>query len=196
MTRYAHWHELLAYCQGSANPVGRIVLALHGYGDAGMTGDEQRTPEERSRLAASDAICTGLQLANFWQDVRRDLLERDRVYLPSQDTGLGSEELRSWLSRGDDPTVRRRFADELRMLVRQTWACFDAGRILPELVDQRTGWATWLYRRAGQAVLVQIEQQGFATLWERVRVPTSTRVGLLARAIGGNVLGRGAPTDA
>jgi squalene synthase HpnC len=68
VTRYQTWDGVLDYCVYSANPVGRLVLYLCGYSDA-----------ERQRL--SDATCTGLQLANFWQDVTVDRL-KDRVYLP------------------------------------------------------------------------------------------------------------------
>ncbi len=68
VTRYRNWEELFGYCRNSANPVGRLVLYLCGYSDA-----------ERQRL--SDATCTALQLANFWQDVTVDLL-KDRVYIP------------------------------------------------------------------------------------------------------------------
>jgi squalene synthase HpnC len=93
VTRYQTWDELLGYCRGSANPVGRIVLHLGGYPD---------TPENAERYAMSDAICTALQLTNFWQDVRRDLLERDRVYMPTFETGLAAETLRHWAEHGRD----------------------------------------------------------------------------------------------
>src|SRR5580692_5467293 len=66
--RYPDWAGVLDYCVYSANPVGRLVLGLCGYRDA-------------ERQALSDATCTALQLANFWQDVIVDL-EKDRVYLP------------------------------------------------------------------------------------------------------------------
>ena len=68
VTRYQDWDGVLDYCVRSANPVGRLVLYLCGYSDP-----------ERQRL--SDATCTGLQLANFWQDVTVDQC-KDRVYLP------------------------------------------------------------------------------------------------------------------
>src|SRR6266700_1147872 len=68
VTRYANWEGVLDYCVYSANPVGRLVLYLCGYSDA-----------DRQRL--SDATCTALQLANFWQDVSRDL-EIGRLYIP------------------------------------------------------------------------------------------------------------------
>src|SRR5439155_11902408 len=69
--RFATFADVLDYCRCSANPVGRIVLALFDYRDA-------------EREACSDDICTALQLTNFWQDVAGDL-ERGRVYLPAED---------------------------------------------------------------------------------------------------------------
>jgi len=71
VTRYESWNQVLDYCARSANPVGRLVLYLCGYRNV-------------ARQTLSDATCTALQLANFWQDVRRDVLERDRVYIPRQ----------------------------------------------------------------------------------------------------------------
>ncbi len=71
VTRYATMQEVLGYCRYSANPVGRLVLYTCGY-----------TDEERFRL--SDATCSALQLANFWQDVRVDFA-KDRVYIPQDD---------------------------------------------------------------------------------------------------------------
>ncbi|MGW0860420.1 squalene synthase HpnC [Streptomyces sp. NPDC002690] len=69
--RYATWDELLAYCELSANPVGRLVLALTG----------TTSPE---RVRRSDAVCTALQIAEHLQDVTEDL-GRDRIYLPAED---------------------------------------------------------------------------------------------------------------
>ena len=68
---YATFDELLGYCSLSANPVGRLVLGAFGYSDA-------------RRIAWSDAVCTGLQLVEHWQDVREDALA-GRVYLPGDD---------------------------------------------------------------------------------------------------------------
>src|SRR5205809_5164952 len=69
--RYATFEQLLGYCRNSANPVGHLVLMLFECFDA-----------ERALL--SDEVCTGLQLANFWQDVARDFAI-GRVYLPAAD---------------------------------------------------------------------------------------------------------------
>ena len=68
--RYQNMTELLAYCQRSANPVGRLLLHMLGVGDSTL-------------LQQSDAICTALQLINFWQDLSQDLA-RGRHYLPTQ----------------------------------------------------------------------------------------------------------------
>src|SRR6201981_745707 len=69
--RYPTWGAVLDYCLYSADPVGRLVLYMCGYRD-----------ERRQRL--SDRTCTALPLANFWQDVRRDIIDRDRIYLPRE----------------------------------------------------------------------------------------------------------------
>jgi len=71
VTRYADFDGVLDYCRRSANPVGRLLLALYG----------AQTP---GNLAAADAVCTGLQLTNFWQDIAIDW-QKDRVYLPQDD---------------------------------------------------------------------------------------------------------------
>jgi len=73
--RYATYADILDYCRRSANPVGRLLLALYR-ADRGAQGSDN--------LAASDAVCTGLQLANFWQDIAVDW-RKDRVYLPQED---------------------------------------------------------------------------------------------------------------
>jgi len=70
-TRYASFAELLDYCSRSANPIGRLMLHLFGVTDAESAGH-------------ADAICSGLQLANFWQDIEADW-RRHRVYLPAED---------------------------------------------------------------------------------------------------------------
>lgn len=67
--RYANFEELLSYCQHSANPVGRLLLHLYG----------AATPENLQR---SDAVCTALQLINFYQDLAQDIDENNRIYIP------------------------------------------------------------------------------------------------------------------
>ncbi|HEX2650644.1 MAG TPA: squalene synthase HpnC [Burkholderiales bacterium] len=87
--RYESYAEVLDYCRRSANPIGRLLLHLF-----------KQTTE--SNLARSDAICTALQIINFWQDVRIDLA-KDRVYLPQDEMrrfGVSEAQLRE--GRVDD----------------------------------------------------------------------------------------------
>ncbi len=98
--RYATVGDLHYYCRHSANPVGRLVLALHGI-------------DHPDALRASDAICTGLQLTNFWQDIRQDLAD-DRCYLALcwlEPYGLDHQQLLE--DRADDAAFRRALADAI-----------------------------------------------------------------------------------
>ncbi len=95
MRRYATTDDVLGYCQNSANPVGRLILHVGDCHD-----------EERGRL--SDSICTGLQLANFCQDVARDAAV-DRLYLP-QETLDGAGYTTAMWARGIQPGVSSGFA--------------------------------------------------------------------------------------
>jgi len=116
-TRYATFEELLEYCRRSADPVGRLVLYLGGYRD-----------ETRQRL--SDCTCTALQLANFWQDVRRDWDERGRVYLPREDLdrfGVTEDQL----AAGD---CTPQYRELLRFEVERTRELFRRGLPLIDLV--------------------------------------------------------------
>ncbi|MGH9821748.1 MAG: squalene synthase HpnC [Blastocatellia bacterium] len=84
VNRYKTFDELLDYCRRSANPIGRLVLLLFGY-------------KEQRLFEYSDEICTALQLANHWQDVRIDL-EKNRIYLPQDDMekfGVTRDDLKS-----------------------------------------------------------------------------------------------------
>jgi squalene synthase HpnC len=130
VTRYATWTDLLDYCRRSANPVGRLVLRIAGYEDSRMD-------------AWSDAICTGLQLTNFWQDFRIDH-GRGRIYLPREEQrthGAREEELSP--VAGLPPA----WTKALRAAVGGTRQLFDGGRPLCDHVDGRLKYelrTTWL----------------------------------------------------
>lgn len=173
VTRYQTWEQVLDYCRRSANPVGRLVLHLGGYPD---------TPEHARRYAQSDATCTALQLINFWQDVRRDLEERDRVYLPQAETGFTPERLREMMARPDDPAARAPYILAVRPLVERTAALFDEGRGLPGTLDGRISPVVWLFGAGGRAVLSAVERIGCATLWERPRLSKVTKLRLVGQA--------------
>jgi squalene synthase HpnC len=163
--RYSNWESVLDYCRYSANPVGRLVLYLCGYGDA-----------ERQQLA--DATCTALQLANFWQDVARDL-EKDRIYIPLDllaSNGLAEADL---FARRFD----QRYAALMRELAARTRALFRAGLPLAERVSPELRVDIELFSRGGQAVLDAIEAIGYNTLEHRPALSRATQMRLLVRAV-------------
>ena len=109
VTRYATWDDLLDYCRRSANPVGRLVLRVAGH--------------DRPDLdAASDAVCTALQLTNFWQDLEIDW-GRGRIYLPARLRRTPARATRTWRRRRMTPEWRR----ALRDAVARTRRLFQAG---------------------------------------------------------------------
>jgi squalene synthase HpnC len=161
VTRYRNWDEVLAYCRNSANPVGRLVLYLCGYCD-----------EERQRL--SDATCTALQLANFWQDVTVDLL-KDRVYIPldvMERHGYTVEEL---FARRFTPAFR----EVMREIVGKAWGLFLEGAPLAARLDRRLALDIDLFSRGGMRVLWKIEQRGYDVLAARPAISKVERVRLL-----------------
>jgi len=176
--RYQTWGELMGYCELSANPVGRIVLMMAGL----------RPPEEEPKNAEawrmSDAICSALQITNHVQDVRRDLLERDRVYLPSDEVGFDAQDLRRWLHSPDDAAARVRYIRGARGLVDRTSGLYAQGQGLPGLVGGRLGALVGMMAMGGRETLAEIERIGCATLWRRPRVGPARRILIAARGLG------------
>lgn len=180
-THYQTWAEVLDYCTRSANPVGRIVLTLGGY------APPEVDPANHKRYAMSDATCTGLQLINFWQDVRRDLRERDRVYIPivgpdGHPTGITPAKLADWIDRPDDPRARVPFILGVRPLVDRTREILDAGHPLPETLNPGLRPVVWLFGAGGDAILAAVRRIGCATLWDRPRIGKAEKLMLVAQA--------------
>lgn len=150
--RFATYDELLNYCSYSATPVGRMVLYVLGYRD-----------ERRQEL--SDATCTGLQLANFWQDVTVDW-GKGRLYLPQEDLAR--------FGISEDDIAARRFTPAFRELMRfevtRARSLFAKGRELEALVDRRARLDVRLFRLGGEAVLDAIEAAGYDVLKARPAV--------------------------
>lgn len=172
--RWPSWDALLRYCSGSANPVGRIVLML--------LGSREDDPAHAERFHLSDLTCTALQLTNFWQDVRRDLLQRDRVYMPAAESGVSAQLLREWMDREHEPAARLAFIRALRPLVDRTRELFEASRRLPALLDRRAAPVVWLFWAGGRSTLELVEARGCTTLWARPVLSNPARARLLARA--------------
>lgn len=161
MTRYPTYEDLLGYCVNSANPVGQLVLYLCGYRDA-----------ERFRL--SDKTCTALQLANFWQDVTRDL-DKNRIYIPIEDMErFGYAEPLLWERR-----FTPEFADLMRFEVERTKTMFAEGLELCGLVDRRVRLDVEMFSRGGMEVLRMIEAQGYDVLSHRPAVSKKRQIAIL-----------------
>lgn len=175
VVEYESWEQLLGYCRLSADPVGRIVLMMAGL----RPPEEDATSAEAWRM--SDAICTALQITNHVQDVRRDLVERGRVYLPREVVGFGADEMRSWVDRRGDCAARVRYIRGVRPVVERTRAMYLEGKDLPALVGGRLGSLIGMMAMGGRATLGEIERMGCATLWKRPRVGRM-RKGMIAMA--------------
>jgi squalene synthase HpnC len=164
VTRYATEEDLLAYCARSANPVGRLVLAVFG----------AATPE-RERL--SDALCTGLQLTEHWQDVVEDF-DRGRVYLPAEDRRrFGCEDL--------ETAAPPQFATLMTFEAQRARDWFDRGLALVELIDARSASCvcamTGIYRR----ILDRIDQSPETVLDHRLSLAAWEKTWVALRSLAG-----------
>lgn len=144
---YDSRRQLLDYCRRSANPVGRILLQLHAAG----------TPQN---VEWSDAICTGLQLTNFWQDVKRDH-DIGRIYLPKED--------RERFGYRDDDLAQRRttpaFIELMKAQVDHAREMLEYGRPLASALGGRCGIDVELFRQGGLAILRKIERINYQ-VWD------------------------------
>jgi len=161
VSRYRTWDEVLDYCVYSANPVGRLVLYLCGYSDS-------------QRQSLSDATCTALQLANFWQDITVDQ-QKDRVYLPL--------DLLAKHQYTVDELFAHKFDDRFRFVMREAVdrarELFVAGLPLTRMVNRRLAVDLELFSRGGMCVLDKIERQGYDVLSRRPKISKVERAGLL-----------------
>lgn len=157
-TRYSTWAEVLDYCRRSANPVGRLVLILSGFRDEGLA-------------RASDAVCTALQLTNFWQDLAIDW-SRGRLYVPAD----------TWRSHRADPAalgsqrVTPQWAAALHECAGKTRALFGDGRPVCDGVRGRLRYelrATWL---GGTRILDRLERSGFDVFNRRPALGTADAI--------------------
>lgn len=174
-THFLSLEELYAYSKDSANPVGRLVLAVCGYRD-------------ESLCLLSDKICTALQLANFWQDIAEDW-ERGRRYLPADRMAR--------FGVTDAHIAARRFTPQLRQLMQHlvdhTRQMLTEGgdisrRVLVEHGDRELANTLTLFRKGGEAILDAIANQGYDTLTHRPEVSKARKLRLLAGALTAKVL--------
>jgi squalene synthase HpnC len=160
ITEYESWADLREYCRHSADPVGRLVLGL------------VRLDRESELVAASDDVCTGLQLVNFLQDVPRDL-ELGRIYLPAEDRA------RFGVSVLDRPSPE--LLAVLRFEAERARGLLASGRLLQQRIGGRTGRAIGLFARGGLAALEALEAARWDVFTQRPR-PSRARLALAALA--------------
>jgi squalene synthase HpnC len=164
-TWYASFDELLGYCRNSANPVGRLVLHL------GRCCDERH-------VELSDAIFTGLQLANFWQDVHRDR-RKGRIYLPLDEMaryGVSEADL-------DAPTTSTQLKRLLHQEVARAEEFLCRGLPLAEMMPRGLGGDIWLFAQGGLKILRKIRAIDYDVLARRPQVSKFDQLRLLAGCV-------------
>jgi squalene synthase HpnC len=167
-TRHAGYPDraaLLQYCARSANPIGRLLLHLHGLADPEL-------------LARSDAVCSALQLINFWQDLSVDI-PRGRNYVPRSDAAAHGTT--------PDACLQAPQADASRALVRDLceWAqgLMLTGAPIALAVPGRVGWELRLVVQGGLRILAKIDQMNFASFARRPHVHAVDHLLIGARAL-------------
>ncbi len=148
-TRYASFDELLDYCSRSANPVGRIMLAL----------SDQYSPD---MLEQSDAICTALQLINFWQDVAIDS-EKTRIYIPQEDLANFNVSEQSIAEGKAD----HRWRALMQFQVARARSLMLKGAPLASQVGGRLGWELRFIVHGGLRILEKIEAVNYDVFQRR-----------------------------
>ncbi len=164
-TDYASRDELLDYCRRSANPVGRLLLHLYGLHDP-------------VALRRSDAICSALQLINFWQDFTVDG-PRGRIYAPAEDRRRHGVEGQQLLALQDSPAARALIQDLCE------WArqLMHDGAPLVHQIPGRAGWELRLVVQGGLRILDKLEAMHFASLRQRPTLGALDAPALLWRAL-------------
>jgi squalene synthase HpnC len=146
--RYESFNDLLGYCRHSANPVGRLVLYL------GRASSQEN-------IELSDSICTGLQLANFCQDVARDY-DRGRIYLPQDDCRAAGYDDSMFATRQFNAAFHALMAEQ----VARAEKLLCAGKPLIARVPRTLRLEVALFASGGLAILGQIRRQGY-DVWRR-----------------------------
>jgi hydroxysqualene synthase len=162
--RYATFHSLRGYTLRSADPVGRLLLALFGYRDPAL-------------VRYADEISTALQLTNFWQDVAADAA-RDHIYIPAEDLhhfGVGEAEVKAV-----KPTPALR--DLLRFQVARTRALYERGRPLLDKLGKDLRMELTLIWLVGNTILDKIEAAGFNVFSHRPAIRRRDQALIMARA--------------
>jgi squalene synthase HpnC len=163
--RYADFDQLLDYCRRSANPVGALMLHLYGVQDA-------------ASLKQSDAVCSALQLINFWQDVGVDW-DKGRIYIPLEDLErFGVDEAQ--IGRGE---ADRRWRALMQFEVERARALMHSGAPLALRLPGRVGWELRLVIQGGLRILERIEQADYDVFRRRPSLGRADWLAMLGRAL-------------
>jgi phytoene synthase len=163
--RYPTWMSLLSYCQRSANPVGRLVLRIAGYDDPHL---------DRS----SDALCTALQLTNFWQDLDRDW-QKHRLYVPLEDLDVCHARVENLADR----TLTAPWKCAMRRVGDRTRQLFDEGREVCDRVHGRLRYELRLTWLGGVSILDRLERGDFNVFADRPSLGAADVPSLVWRAL-------------
>ncbi len=164
-TSFERYQDLLGYCSKSANPIGRLVLAVFGC-------------STRETAILSDQLCTGLQLANFWQDLSVDI-RKGRIYLPLEDVerfGYTKDDLRGG-------TVNDAFRELMHFQIERTKGLFSASAPLTRMVTPRLGLELRLTWNGGMTILRKIEEAGYNVLRTRPIITTGDKLRILTASL-------------
>jgi len=160
-SRHETFDSIMDYAKRSANPVGRLVLWVHGYRDEKL-------------FEWSDFICTALQFANFWQDIAVDL-KKDRIYLPLQDLNAADYTI-------DDlnhQVVDERFYKVMHLEIERTWDLFWKGRPLCDHVGQELQKELKLVWLGGTRILKKIEKNRFDVFRRRPTLKADDKLSMI-----------------
>jgi squalene synthase HpnC len=164
-TRYPDYATLLDYCRRSANPVGRLMLGLYGEAD-------------QQNLRESDAVCSALQLINFWQDVAVDI-EKGRIYLPREDLARFQVSEQDIVEARTGPAWRAL----MRFEVERARALMLEGAPLATRLPGRIGWELRLVVQGGLRILEAIERADYDVFRRRPKLKRADWAVLLWRAL-------------
>ena len=176
--RYDTWASLLDYCRRSANPVGRLVLRIAGHDDPRLD-------------VSSDALCTALQLTNFWQDLERDW-QKGRLYVPLEDIDAENARIQDL----DDRRITQTWHRVLTRVTARTRGSFDAGKFVCDGVPGRLRYelrVTWL---GGTRILDRLERVDYDVFRFRPTLALADVPPLVLRALFWDIrrgAGRGGP---
>ena len=163
--RYDTWNGVLDYCRRSANPVGRLVLRIAGHHDAQL---------DRS----SDALCTALQLTNFWQDLDRDW-QKGRLYVPLEDVDAEGARMQDL----DDRRLTEPWQRALRRVAARTRVSFDAGRAVCDGMRGRLRYELRLTWLGGRRILDRLDRVDYNVFMFRPALGLADMPALILRTL-------------